>query len=254
MKDETYGCVGSDRFDPDDTILMRAVYCLVFNESWPGLCMDSLEASIYRGETLNTYNTMFGWKYFNPHYGLDFHNPTEQLVDKVMEFQTRYCPTIGNMMALPNIAVPIKRQVWNKEDAWMHTIEEEETINMYRGCHGEWHDFFDRFLVVLHSHLVRSDNVDDDLQRLLVANQDYLTRCYGEEGWKNFIDSNILQDYVDDDYVPRQTSAGYYFWKKGIQDEDYHTESLRYIEFAEKVISNRTERIIERLKIRLQLC
>lgn len=144
MRDDTYGCVGSDRFDPDDTVLMRAIYCAVFRDAWPGLCMDCLNKYVYRGETLNTYNTMFGWKYFNPHYGLDFHNPTEQVVNKVMAFQSKWCPTIGNMMLLPNIPVPITRLVWNKEDGKMHRVEEKMTMNMYRGCHEEWHDFFDR--------------------------------------------------------------------------------------------------------------
>lgn len=251
MRDDTYGCVGSDRFDPDDTILMRAIYCVAFRDAWPGLCMDSLNNYVYRGETLNTYNTMFGWKCFNPHYGLDFHNPAEHVVDKVMEFQSKWCPTIGNMMVLPNIPVPITRLVWNKEDGKMHRVEEKMTMNMYRGCHEEWHDFFDRFLIALYSHIVKQDAVDADLQCLLLVNQEYMAHYHGEEGWQSFIDNNILQDYVDEYYVPKLTSAGYYFWQKGIPDEAYHVESLRYVTFASNVINNRADKIIDRLKKRL---
>ena len=39
-KDELYGCPGR-QFDADDCNLMRAVYCLVFGETWPNLTIDN---------------------------------------------------------------------------------------------------------------------------------------------------------------------------------------------------------------------
>ena len=56
--DKVYGCPGRN-FDSDDTELMRAVYCLVFGEVWENLSMDNLGDGKLRGDTLNTYNTLF---------------------------------------------------------------------------------------------------------------------------------------------------------------------------------------------------
>ena len=38
--DEVYGCPDRN-FDSDDTELMRAIYCVVFGETWKNLSMES---------------------------------------------------------------------------------------------------------------------------------------------------------------------------------------------------------------------
>lgn len=53
--DERYG--KSERwFGCDYTKLMRAIYCVVYGDAWE----ESLETYIFCGDTINTYNTMFG--------------------------------------------------------------------------------------------------------------------------------------------------------------------------------------------------
>ena len=56
--DNTFGCPNRN-FDSDDSELMRAIYCLVFCETWENLSMDNLGDDTLRGGTLNTYNTLF---------------------------------------------------------------------------------------------------------------------------------------------------------------------------------------------------
>ena len=56
--DKVYGCPNRN-FDSDDTELMRAIYCLVFGEVWENLSMNNLGDGKLRGDTLNTYNTLF---------------------------------------------------------------------------------------------------------------------------------------------------------------------------------------------------
>ena len=56
--DKVSGCPDRN-FDSDDTELMRAFYCLVFGEVWKNLSMDNLGDGKIRGDTLNTYNTLF---------------------------------------------------------------------------------------------------------------------------------------------------------------------------------------------------
>lgn len=56
--DALYGCPGR-KFDSDDTELMRAIYCVVFGDAWVNISMDNLGDGKLRGDTLNTYNTLF---------------------------------------------------------------------------------------------------------------------------------------------------------------------------------------------------
>ena len=54
--------------------------------------METLEDNTYRGDTLNTYNTMFGRPCQNSlHPGLDKFNPSKELVKKVECFQKYVC-------------------------------------------------------------------------------------------------------------------------------------------------------------------
>ncbi len=61
--DEIYGCPDR-KFDSDDTELMRAIYCVVFGETWKNLSMENAGCGKLWGDTLNTYNTLFSppWK------------------------------------------------------------------------------------------------------------------------------------------------------------------------------------------------
>lgn len=86
--DDKYGC--PDRqFDCDDTNLMRAVYCVVFNEAWKNLTMETLAKSTLRGDTMNTRATLFGRKSKleeSYHPGLDKYSPSKELSDRVSNF------------------------------------------------------------------------------------------------------------------------------------------------------------------------
>lgn len=53
------GCNGSS-FDSDNTNIVRAVLAVVFENVWPDLDEDSITRMDYRGDTINTFNTMFG--------------------------------------------------------------------------------------------------------------------------------------------------------------------------------------------------
>ena len=83
--DKVYGCPGRN-FDSDDTELMRAIYCLVFGEVWKNLSMDNLGDGKLRGDTLNTYNTLFSQPW-NEKFTTIW-NPDDRLKAKMKEFQT----------------------------------------------------------------------------------------------------------------------------------------------------------------------
>ena len=222
--EKLYGCPGRN-FDSDDTELMRAIYCVVFGDTWENLSMGNSGDGKLRGDTLNTYNTLFSppWK----ERFTSIWNPDENLVEKIKAFHvTAY--TIGNMVVLPDKRIG------------------EWSINKHRGCHDEWHDYEDRFLASLYKVLMKQADIDLDLEELVLLNNEDFEPFYGKEGWRRFIDGNMLEYYVDDDYQPIVSSKGYTFWRGGYTNrERFFAECHRYIEFSTMVINDRARRMTD---------
>lgn len=228
-KDKIFGCPGRS-FDCDDTELMRCIYVVLFSDVFPNLSLETLELSYFRGDTLNTYNTLFGRPNENSkHPGLDRFVVSNELRLKVEAFQMNYS-LIGNMIVLPNIKVKGK------------------SINTYRGCHFQWHDYFDQFALALRDVLLGNVDVDNKLVELVSANASSFALFRGISGFKRFVDGLLLADYVDVNCSPVVSSKGYYFWKKDLYAKEYEAEANRYIDFSNKVINNRTKIMIQRLK------
>lgn len=83
-------------------------------------------------------------------------------------------------------------------------------------------------------------------------NHDDFESFYGEEGWRRFIDGNMLEYYVDEDYQPVVSSKGYTFWRGGYTNrERFFAECHRYIDFSTEVINDREHRMIEKIKVAL---
>lgn len=225
--DDMFGCPNRN-FDSDDTELMRAIYCLVFGEVWENISMDNLGDGKLRGDTLNTYNTLFSQPW-NEKFTAIWH-PDEELLTKMKEFQTT-CYTIGNMAVLPDRRIG------------------EWSINKHRGCHSEWHDYEDHFLDALYKVLTNAPDRDPDLEELVELNKEDFKTFYGKDGWVKFIEGNLLTNYVDNNYVPIIRSKGYTFWRGGYTNrERFLTECHRYIDESTIIISNRASAMIDRIK------
>lgn len=226
--DKVYGCPGR-KFDSDDTELMRAIYCVAFGDTWENLSMDNLGDGRLRGDTLNTYNTLFSapWK----ERFTEIWHPDEELAGKIKVFNTTF-HTIGNMAVLPDRRIG------------------EWSINKHRGCHDEWHDYEDRFLAALYKVLTRQPDRDLDLEELVQLNYKDFEPFFGEEGWRKFIDGNMLEYYVDDNYHPVIASKGYTFWRGGYTNKNrFFTECHRYIDFSTEIIKDRARRMVEKIEM-----
>ena len=228
--DDMYGCPGRN-FDSDDTELMRAIYCLVFGDVWEHLSMDNLGDGKLRGDTLNTYNTLFSQPW-NEKFTAIWH-PDNKLLSKMKEFQTT-CYTVGNMAVLPDKRIG------------------EWSINKHRGCHNEWHDYEDRFLEALYKVLTGDPDRDPDLEELVELNKEDFKPFYGKDGWFKFIEGNILKDYVDTNYIPIIHTKGYTYWRGGYTNHDrFIAECHRYIDESTRIIYNRARTIIEIIEHKL---
>ena len=222
--DKKYGCPGRN-FDSDDTELMRAIYCVVFDEAWKNISMENLGDGRLRGDTLNTYNTLFSAPW-NERFTAIWH-PDEDLVEKIKQFQITF-HTIGNMAVLPDRRIG------------------EWSINKHRGCHDEWHDYEDRFLAALYKVLTRKPDRDPDLEELVTLNSEDFEPYYGEEGWWRFINLNMLEYYVNIVYEPVVSSLGYTYWRGGYTNKErFFAECHRYIDFSTSIINDRAKRMID---------
>ncbi len=192
--------------------------------------MDNLGDGKLRGDTINTYSSLFARPWNKPDHFVEKWHPDEVFLAKRKAFNDT-CYTMGNMMVLPDCRIG------------------EWSINKHRGCHDEWHDYEDRFLSALHKVLLNMPNADEDLQELVKLNQDDFLAFYGEEGWRHFIDGNMLEYYVDESYIPVISSKGYVYWRGGYTNRNHFFEECnRYIDFATDVIRSRAKRMIDVLK------
>ena len=62
-QDKRFGCPGRN-FDHDDTNIAKALYIIIWSDLIPNLSFDNIGTGcLYRGDTLNTFNTLFGKDY-----------------------------------------------------------------------------------------------------------------------------------------------------------------------------------------------
>ena len=225
--DSKYGCPDR-RFDCDDCNIMRAIYCVAFGDVWANLSMENCGDGMLRGDTINSCATFFSYPWddkFTPKW-----NPPYSLKNKIDCFQRTF-HTVGNMTLLPDRRIG------------------EWSINKHRGCHDEWHDYEDRFLAALYKVLLNNPDKDPDLEELVTLNYIDFEPFFGNDGWRKFIDGNILTGYVNEDYSPIIISKGYTWWRGGyINRERYFEEANRYIDHSTMIITYRGQRIVERIK------
>lgn len=228
---EKYG--SPDRhFDCDDTSIMRAIYVVLWHDSFPYLNLSNFgSCKQYRGDTMNTFHTMFGREKEERrgfYDGLEKYNPSDELRQKARKFN-RLCSNIGNYVVLPNF------------------FAEQTSINCYRGTN-DWRDFFDRFLQELYKVLTDSANQDETLKKLVKVNEFGFRNFQGKAGFKKFIKTLFLEDYCDDSGVPQNVFAVNFHWKDIQNREQYLHDAELYLTQTEKIITNRADRIISSLK------
>lgn len=120
-----YGSPAGRSFDPDNTIIARAIVDVVFGDVWPDLNEEFLQNMDYRGDTINTFNTMFGPLQEDGGFqGLNKFDVDSETKKRVEKFYSLYT-TIGNIVVLPNR--PYGRY----------------TLNTFRGTYSKWRDYFD---------------------------------------------------------------------------------------------------------------
>lgn len=229
----------SKDWDCDDTRLARIVYFLIHREeenneyALPHLINFSDLGSgceyKYRGDTINTYSTLFG----NENQGYEIFFKLCNVEDeRVANFRKTYV-TMGNFMLLPATTI--------------HRI----SMNSYRGSNKHYRDFFDLFI----SRLMSKDCIDFKLWKEQEELKDYFN-FMKDKG--KFIKANILEDYfnmetqqaISNLFEHKDTEAPYcWFTNNNIEDTKYREFALNYIDKATEIIKHRACKISNLLKL-----
>ena len=232
---EKFGCPGR-RFDADYTEIVRAVCVVLWEDLLPELSMAALgDGEKYRGDTMNSFHTMFGRELpDHPGFfaGLEKYDPPVELRERVREFGNAYCSTVGNFVVLPNLYV------------------QGTTLNMHRGTN-EWRDFFDRFLIQLRNVLCGGEEKDPLLAELVKANGFCFGKFEGREGFSSLVRGLLLEDYCDQEFLPKFVFPMNYHWKNPADKETYFRDTAAYLDNAERIIRNRGRKIRDLLRAKL---
>lgn len=189
-KDKQFGCPGRN-FDPDDTNLARALYVIIWSDLLPNLNLNDIGTGcLYRGDTLNTFNTLFG----KDCKGICKYTNDATFLKSVENFK-KTCFSIGNFLPLPNKAIEIGNTI--------------HTINTYRGTNS-WRDYQDKYLLELKKCLENRFDKDSSLSSLIDSNGFYFE--YLENSFENYIKINFLTDYVDNNDINDLFSPYLYHW------------------------------------------
>ena len=193
--DKKYGVCSGGSFDCDNINLSNAIYLLVFEDVWNDLSISSLENGLYRGDTINSFNTTFGKAVTTGGFaGLNRFQPDACLQQRVLKFHSLY-HTIGNFMVLPNACV----------DGY--------TLNTFRGSYNQWRDYIDKFVEALHLLLTGSQCANNELfYQLIAANiKDFEPYCH-QDGFGLLMDKLLLNDCIDQDGKPKPLFDVVYHW------------------------------------------
>ena len=243
--DDLFGCASPRNFDCDNTYIIRAVYVLLWSKVFPDMTdwREIGTGKCYRGDTIHTFHTIFGRP--NPEksghfYGIDRFAPIDDaLYERVRLFHKKIC-TLGNFVVLPNCSVK--------------TGEEFVTPNTYRGTN-HWRDYFDRFLLALEPCLVNGCDADETLYKLVHERNRYAFENYrSQAGFTRLAKDLLLEDYLDENGHAKNLFADAdgkvrFHWENPQPPREIYLQGvINYLDRAEKIISNRADRMIELLK------
>ena len=232
--DKKYGVCGGNSFDCDNTKLSKAIYLLVFEDVWNDLTSFSLNNGMYRGDTINSFNTTFGKAVTTGGFaGINGFKPDESLQQRVLKFHSLY-HTIGNFMVLPNARVA------------------GHTLNTFRGSHHQWKDYIDKFVGALHLLLTNQQNSNNELfHQLIAASEKDFERYYHQEGFEILIDKLLLNDCINQKGEPKHLFDVVYHWDKRLTKDAYLRHVNQYLDFSESFIEKRAQKMVEILGSKL---
>lgn len=223
------------KYDGDRTNIVYAIDYLLYNEKIPNLTLRGYgETENFSGDTINTFNTLFGSRKYRESVENAFNFTTSErhLRD---DFYRTY-QKIGNFYLLP-------------------AGDKQNSINSFRGKNA-WRDYFDIFLKNLKQSLPPTNSYekkDNNLQHLQVLlKNDKNKFFFDNKNFGSFISDFYLEDYSEIDYNHPEADKNFFFshftCSKRIDVTEYKKFAFGYIAKATELINNRSLRLVKELK------
>ena len=202
---------------------------------WKDLNSQTLEQGKYRGDTINSFNTIFGRPADEGgFFGLNQFEPDDQLVARVTRFHSLY-HTIGNMVVLPNAYIG------------------KYSLNTFRGSYYKWRDYIDQFVKALHDYLTDKGDIENEVfLQLMELNKDDFNKYLEFRGFKLLMNRLLLDYCLDEQGAPRHLFDVVYYWDKKLTRESYRKHITKYLDFCKSFIENRGKRIVEILESKIR--
>ena len=236
-----YGNNKDENEDPDNMEIVKAIFLIIYENIIPkfndtnSIGAPPEEEIRYRGDTINTFNTLFNDGEVNGKFAFEEeYKDDSKFIEDIKLFRQKAF-TIGNMILLPN-----------------HTIEFSpknfQSLNTYRGTISGWNDYFEKFLIELWNIINNRGNIDSRLTMLVEKNNFYFDTY--KKNFKKFIKHNYLENYINENNYPKQELAPYYHYNKNLYDtkDEFISFGKLYIKTSIERIEERTDKIIEALK------
>ena len=211
-----------------DAPIIKAILALAYGDIWPDLSYDKITRGAFECDKINKIEQLFGFNMnFQYFKGMQKFNPSPSQQQRAIKV-AHMCGTIGNFWVLP------------KKESIASCILD----NGYRY-------YMDKFLKSIYAILIQKKRVDGKLKSAIDSNKKYFEKYQGEEGFKNFVNDMMLNDFVD--YYGKPEEVFMFVWSamKDLNRTTYFKAFDQFCTFCEKFITKRGDKIIAKLELAL---
>ena len=223
-EDGTYGNVDVPKSD-----VVKSILALVFSDSWPGLTVDAIESYEYSCSQMIHFQNLFGSNILDQYFkGMEKFSPSKEQFDRALKV-AHMLNSIGNMWVLPN------------------KLNDKESLASYKDAY-KFRGYMDKYLQAMFAVFMDEKKTDMHLKGIFFKNRKLMDKYQGAEGWINFVNNMLLQEYVDSSGKPKDCFD--YVWSnmKDLDRDSYFKAVDRFCTFCEYAVPKRADRIIDILE------
>lgn len=224
-EDEKYGGCGGHAFSAEHSNIMKAIVSLAFKEAWPEITYDKIEHAEYSIGEVNTFTMLFGLPIGENFFGLKKFRPSADMLDRVWDFYG-LCNSIGNFIAWPckkGCLVLLRRDI-------------KRSLR-----------YIDTYLQTIHTACINGKRANMTMLSILDKDK-HFAPYRSPEGFVTMCEKLLLDHYLDADGTPSSLFTGIWSDQKELGREEYFNAVEQYLDFCEKEINDRGNRIVTRLK------
>jgi len=220
------GCDNPYRNGVLKTKLLTSILYLVFDGVWPEMNYDDIENNTFMADFVNVWHNHFSavegeldrYKFFVL---------PEEIDERVQQFKKRYY-TLGNLMILPQ---------------GLKTLRRSKPFG--RG-------YLDIFLNEFYKMMTRDKKCGYKMFDAMYMKSRELNLFRTKDNFIGVVEGLMLDSLLDEDYRPILTSRNFSVFDRGGCSRDVYVEELTsFLDFAEKIINERADRMMSALLSKL---